>query len=209
MIIPNGVDPEAFHPIDAEQRWALRAKFALRDDQPVMLFVGRFTEKKGLPVIDHLSKLLPEWRFWLVGRGPIDPQRWYRPNIHVFNNRSGTALADLYRAADLLVLPSFGEGFPLVVQEAMACGLPVLCSPATAAGSQLAKPFLLTATVDPPAPERTAAIWARKLKSQREFLPLAQGNTDLANAAHYFWPWPKIAECYISLFDDLCEDRAA
>lgn len=208
IIIPNGVDPEIFYPVPAEQRWQLRAKFALRDDQPVMLFVGRFTEKKGLPAIRHLSELLPEWRFWLAGQGPIDPSGWYRPNVHVFGERTGADLADLYRAADLLILPSFGEGFPLVVQEAMACGLPVLCSSETAAGSQLAKPFLLTAAVDPKAPARTAATWARKLKSQREFLPLAQANADLAAAAHYFWPWPKIAECYAVIFDDLCESKA-
>jgi glycosyltransferase involved in cell wall biosynthesis len=150
---------------------------------------------------------LPDWRFWLVGQGPIDPESWYRPNVHVFREREGAALAELYQAADVLILPSFGEGFPLVIQEAMACGLPVICSPATAAGSQLAKPFLLTATVDSGAPTRTAALWAKRLKAQREFLPLTQANTDLANAAHYFWPWPKIAECYAAIFDDLSADR--
>ncbi len=40
-------------------------------------------------------------------------------------------MAALYRASDLLVLPSTGEGFPLVVQEALASGLPVVCSQET------------------------------------------------------------------------------
>ncbi len=207
MIVPNGVDPEVFSPAPAEQRWQLRARFALRDDQPILLFVGRFIEKKGLPVIRCLAELLPDWRFWLAGQGPIDPESWYQPNVHVFHDRSGASLAELYRAADFLILPSFGEGFPLVIQEAMACGLPVMCSPTTAAGSLLARSFLLTATVDPSSPERTAAIWAKRLKAQREFLPLARLNQDLANAAHYFWSWPKIASCYATIFNDLCGRR--
>jgi len=203
MVIPNGVDPDIFYPADAEQRKQLRAQFSLRDDQPVVLFSGRFIDKKGLPVIEKLSQMLPEWRFWLAGHGALDPERWYRTNVHVFKGRSGASLAELYRAADLFILPSYGEGFPLVVQEAMACGLPVICSPATAAGSLLAKPFLLTAAVDPASPARTANAWAKRLKAQREYLPLPESNPDLAAAAHYFWSWPKIAVCYADLFANL------
>lgn len=203
MIVPNGVDPEVFHPVASKERWRIRAKFALREDQPVMLFAGRFIEKKGLPVLMQLARLLPDWRFWLAGQGPIDPEQWYAPNVHVFHDRNGASLAELYRAADLFILPSFGEGFPLVVQEAMACGLPIFCSAATAAGSLLAKPFLLTATVDPSSPTRTANIWARRLKSQREFLPLAEANVNLSEAAHFFWSWPKIADCYADIFRTL------
>ena len=47
MIVPNGVDSETFHPAAADKRWELRSSFALRDDQPVLLFVGRFIDKKA------------------------------------------------------------------------------------------------------------------------------------------------------------------
>jgi len=208
-IVPNGVDCEIFRPVTGEKRWQLREQFALREDQPVLLFVGRFVDKKGLPVIQQLALMLPDWRFWLAGKGPIDPEYWNLPNVHPFREREGTALAELYQAADLLILPSYGEGFPLVIQEAMACGLPIICSSATAAGSQLAKPFLLTATVDPASPSHTAAIWARRLKTQREFLPLAEGNGELAKAARYFWSWPKIATCYAEIFREIGQRAAA
>ncbi len=202
-IVPNGVDSDVFTPVSAEKRQTLRAQFALRDNQPVLLFVGRFIDKKGLPVIQRLAPMLPDWRFWLAGHGPIDPESWYLPNVHVFRGREGRALAELYQAADLLILPSYGEGFPLVIQEAMACGLPIICGPATAAGSQLAKPFLLTATVDPSSPDKTSTIWARRIKAQRDFLPLTEGNPELANAARHFWSWPQIAACYADMFNDL------
>jgi len=207
-IIPNGVDAEIFRPAVSEQRRYLRNRMALLDDEPIVLFVGRFVEKKGLPVLKHLVKLLPGWHFWLAGAGPIDPAQWFFPNLHVFKNCRDATLAELYQAADLLILPSYGEGFPLVIQEAMACGLPVMCSPATAAGSRPAKPYLLTAEVFPREPRRTAALWAERLRTQRAYLPLPGPQMDLARAAEQLWPWPVIARHYADIFRGLVRRRS-
>ncbi len=199
-VVPNGVDARLFHAPIPENRRFLRQQFALKNEQPVLLFVGRFVEKKGLEVIRRLAILLPEWRFWLAGHGGIDPDRWLLPNVHVFRDRKGQGLADLYQAADLFLMPSYGEGFPLVIQEAMACGLPVLCGPATAAGSHLAIPYLHIADVWPENPDRTAAVWFDKLKNFPVALPLAAPLDDVAEFALLSWDWHPIARVYADIF---------
>ena len=49
----------------------------------------------------------------------------------VLSDLNGPTLASLYQASDLFLLPSVGEGFPLVIQEALGCGLPVICGAET------------------------------------------------------------------------------
>ncbi len=202
-IVPNGVDPHLFHAPMTEKRRYLRQQFALRADQPVLLFVGNFNERKGVNVLRQLATLLPGWRFWLAGEGPIDPTLWLKPNVHVFAGRSGESLAELYHAADLLVAPGYGEGFPLVIQEALACGLPVLCSPETAEGSQQAKHLLHCAEVWPGDPQRTADAWARALKNLPLRLPLGGPQLELADFAEMTWTPPPLAEVYAEIFDHL------
>ncbi len=199
-VVPNGVDVRLFHAPIPENRRFLRQQFALKNEQPVLLFVGRFVQKKGLDVIRRLAVLLPEWRFWVVGYGPINPDTWLLPNVHVFRNRSGQSLAELYQAADMLLMPSYGEGFPLVVQEAMACGLPVLCGPSTAEGSRMAIPYLHIADVWPDNPERTAAVWFEKLKNFPVPLPLAAPLANVAEFALLSWDWHTIGKVYADIF---------
>ncbi|MDD3181653.1 MAG: glycosyltransferase [Alphaproteobacteria bacterium] len=206
-VIPNGVDIRVFHPPIAENRRFLRQQFALKAEQPVLLFVGRFVEKKGLDVIRRLATMFPEWRFWLAGSGKIDPDKWLLPNVHVLKNRKGQALAELYQAADLLLIPSYGEGFPLVIQEAMACGLPVLCSPATAQGNIMAMPHLHIADVFPDNSERTAAVWFEKLKVFPSPLPLKKPQDALAEFALTSWDWPPIARIYANSLKKLAKSK--
>lgn len=207
-VIPNGVDMRVFHPPIAENRRFLREQFALKAEQPVLLFVGRFVQKKGLDVIRRLAVQFPEWRFWLAGNGCINPEKWLLPNVHVFNNRKGSALAELYQAADLLIIPSYGEGFPLVIQEALACGLPVLCGPSTAQGNMIAMPYIHIADVFPDNPERTAAVWYEKLKAFPVPLPLKKPQEELAEFSQSAWDWQPIARIYADLLKKLVRKKS-
>jgi len=206
-VIPNGVDTRLFHLPLSENRRFLRQQFALKSEQPVLLFVGRFVERKGLEVIKQLAQKLPKWRFWLAGNGNIDPNKWLLPNVHVFNDRKDQSLSDLYQAADLFILPSYGEGFPLVIQEAIACGLPVLCSTQTAKGSILTKEFLQTADVLPNDAKRTTSIWLNKIKKLPFNLPIKEPSEEMAEFAFATWNWKAIAEVYADIIKKLSNKK--
>lgn len=127
-LVGNGVDHSVFRECTAVMRRHLRQEFAIAPEQSAFLFVGRFVEKKGLLVLRQLVEMLPQVLWFFAGAGPLNPSAWNLPNVRVFADRQSETLAALYQASDLLVLPSKGEGFPLVVQEAMSCGTPVMVS---------------------------------------------------------------------------------
>jgi glycosyltransferase involved in cell wall biosynthesis len=136
----NGVDHAVFHPDGPVERPVAGSK--------VCLFVGRFVEKKGLSILHALARARPDLTVLMAGAGPIDPARWALPNVHVSGPKTATELAALYRGADVLLLPSVGEGYPLVIQEAMACGCPVICGAPTDRADPDAARWLHGVTVD-------------------------------------------------------------
>ena len=163
VIAFNGVDIGLFRPPAPGEKEAARSAHTLPPDRPVALFVGRFVEKKGLNVLRALAAARPDVTFVLAGGGPIDPGDWKLANVIVKRGVAGAALAELYRAADAFVLPSVGEGYPLVVQEALATGLPVLCGAESAAADPAATPLLSGHAVDLADPEGTAERFASAL----------------------------------------------
>ena len=58
-LVPNGVDHTMFHPVDEARRDVLRAGFGAGRGTPLLLFVGRFVEKKGLLVLRELAARFP------------------------------------------------------------------------------------------------------------------------------------------------------
>ncbi len=99
---------------------------------PLILFVGRFVEKKGIDIVRALSLRICYAQWVMAGWGPEDPSRWDIPNLTCVGRQHQDELAELSQAADLLVLPSSGEGFPLVVYQSMSCGTPVAVATETA-----------------------------------------------------------------------------
>jgi glycosyltransferase involved in cell wall biosynthesis len=201
QLVQNGVDTETFLPASPEHRRELRAGLGVPREAPLLLFLGRFVEKKGLPVLHELTQRVPHARWLFAGWGPMDPSRWNRPNVQVVHNPEAEQLVSLYQAADLLVLPSVGEGFPLSVQEAMACGTPAMVGAATAAGCPQAGELLLceaTGTQD------AAARWAGRLEALLAAPAMLEAmRPRVAAFAREHWSWEQCTARYAGLLHGL------
>jgi glycosyltransferase involved in cell wall biosynthesis len=123
----------------------------------------------------------------------------------VFEDRSGEALADLYHAADMLVLPSYSEGFPLVVQEAMACGTPPLVSPQAAVGAPGARAWLYTCMLSPAA--SACSRWKAALLEILGNSAFAKRREATAVFARNEWTWESCVVRYVELFERLARKQ--
>jgi glycosyltransferase involved in cell wall biosynthesis len=190
VLIFNGIDGKRFRPAaNLTEREQLRAQLGASTGERLILFVGRMVEKKGLSTVRAIAAQNSSWRFLLVGSGPIDPRSWGLANVTPLGKLPPGRLAELYRAVDALILPSVGEGYPLVVQEAMASGVPVLCGMDSAEADPGASQFLHGLEVDPDDPDGTAARFSAVLDA----LPPG-GDTAAAAYARQTYDWDGNAE---------------
>lgn len=133
-VIHPGVDLSRFTPLPENAKADLRRSLGVTDAEPLLLTVSRLTNGKGLHL---LIPLMREVRFrhsraklLLVGDGELraDLERMIRDeglgDAVVMTGRRDDVPA-LLGIADLFVFPSFSEGFPLSVLEAMAAGVPI------------------------------------------------------------------------------------
>lgn len=125
QFLPNPVDASQFRPPTAAERQAARAALGW-DDRPRVLCVSRLVPHK----IDVLLQANdPGYELVFCGPGDGAAQRRIRDRgASCLAARPRRQVVDLYHAADAFALPSHNEGFPVAIQEALACGLPVVCS---------------------------------------------------------------------------------
>jgi D-inositol-3-phosphate glycosyltransferase len=123
LFLTNGIDTAAFRPAAQEERATIRQRFGLPQGRPLVLFVGRLVEKKGYHIL--LASRDPAYDLVFVGPGPI-PKDGRVEHVHWMGPLHQDQTAQLFRACDLFAFPAVGEIFTLVMQEAMASGLPVL-----------------------------------------------------------------------------------
>ena len=144
VVVPNGIDQDIFRP--TEDAKALRSKLAIDNDRKIILYVGHFGPRKGLPILlDAMSLVLrsapdafllavggiPEWLNADVSWDPLREtvrSRGLDNSVRLLGPVQHQTLPAFYSAADVFVMPSHYEAFPKVVLEAMACEAPIVAT---------------------------------------------------------------------------------
>lgn len=113
----------------------IRKELGIPLDAKVVLSVGEVNKNKNHKVgIEALAKLRDKNTYYVIcGRGPLmEAHKELAQSLGVGDRvvLTGyrTDVADFYKMADVFLFPSFREGLPVSVMEAMACGLPVVCT---------------------------------------------------------------------------------
>jgi len=134
MVIPNGIDTERFWP-DKLAGESLRKTWGITEDELLIGVVGRIDPMKGhsmfLQAAAQLRQQYPQVRFVCVGTGETEFEasmhklatEWGLDDVLIWAGRCSNMVA-VYNAIDIASSSSYGEGFPNVLGEAMACGVP-------------------------------------------------------------------------------------
>ncbi len=127
----NGVDSNRFRPLTFEQRESARANLGILPNQIVVGFVGRLVEDKGFSVFcDALTQICAKNQNVVPMAFGSNEENLLIPDAIRFMGVRDN-LENWYPLFDILVLPTFREGFPNVVIEAGACEVPTVATRAT------------------------------------------------------------------------------
>jgi len=148
-VVPHGADPQIFHPVPEDERLSLRRARQIRDDEFVFLNVSALYRRKGTPFLlkafAAISARYPEAVLLLKGIDAVytskaavleilesfpahERDRIAKKIRYRGGSLPSPSMADLYRCADTFVSAYQLEGFNMPVLEAIACGLPVICT---------------------------------------------------------------------------------
>ena len=120
----------------------LRIKLGLEEEK-IVISVGQFIYRKGFDVlIRSAGRLNKNIGIYIIGGEPNDyylnlKNEYKAENLHFIGFKSKYELAEYYKAADLFVFPTREDIWGLVVNEAMAYGLPVITTNRCISGLEL------------------------------------------------------------------------
>ncbi|MCP4358755.1 MAG: glycosyltransferase family 4 protein [Chloroflexi bacterium] len=138
-LIGNGFGADIFMVLPEATKEAVLAEFGLGSaDKPLVSFVGKFTDFKGIDVLLRAAaiyeKELDGVQTVLVGQGQLWDDLHALQNelglkgVHFLGHQPQPKVARIYNAADVSIVPSRVEPFGLVAIEALACGTPVVAT---------------------------------------------------------------------------------
>ncbi|MBD8070888.1 teichuronic acid biosynthesis protein TuaC [Bacillus sp. PS06] len=131
-VLPIGVDLTKFQQ-PSNTKLELRRRLQLPEDKKLILFVGRLTKAKGIDeLVDAVERISKDTTVVFVGDGPeknrLKKLEAMNPRIILAGQVENDKVKDYMLASDVFALPSYSEGMPTVVIEALALKIPVICT---------------------------------------------------------------------------------
>lgn len=175
FVNPYGVDLKQFP-----------ARDRLPEGQKTILYVGGWAFQKGVDVLTAAMKQLPEVRLLHVG-APGDVAFQADPQIVHCGHVPQWRLKNYYAKAHVFVLPSRQDGFGLVLAQALASGLPIVCTDRTGGVDLAHSPALSERIRIVPHndPNALAEALREGLQDASAALPLADSDRDHLSWRHY------------------------
>jgi glycosyltransferase involved in cell wall biosynthesis len=133
-MLVNAVDPNVYKPVDIDEKRRLREKLGLPLNAPIVVIVARVVQIKGHAVLLKAWADVPEpAHLVVIGTGELEETLQAQVNSQMPGRVTFTGKRDnvheYLQAADAWTLPSYGEGLPVSLLEAMSVGLPVVVTP--------------------------------------------------------------------------------
>jgi UDP-glucose:(heptosyl)LPS alpha-1,3-glucosyltransferase len=207
-VIPNGVDKEVFQR-SSEKGIAKRTELGLSANEFILMFVGHEFERKGLDLIVESLRLLEDSARLVVAGGTSRSIARATAKAHRLGVGQrvmflGTVreLAPLYNMANVLVLPSSQEAWPLVLLEAMACGTPCLTTAVSSVGE------FIDHSENGMIIERSAASIATAVMELRSNAELLHHMSEAASATAGRYSWDVIGDQYLRLVASIARAKA-
>jgi glycosyltransferase involved in cell wall biosynthesis len=135
-VLPNEIDLDRYRPPTDAERVAARAELGIEEHDKLVLALHRLSPlRQTLRYVPSVPQLViaavPEARFVIAGGGPEEPalrrrlaQSSLGDRVRVIGSVPHEGISRLYQSADAFFMPSYTEGFPRVLLEAMAFGVP-------------------------------------------------------------------------------------
>lgn len=213
VVAPNGIDPGPFQGESHAGPIETPMIPALTKERRRVLFLGRLHPKKGLDLLVPAWATLTSWhRDWeLIVAGP--DEGGYLDQVRSLVDRyslgssvrfTGTVTGDtktsLLKSADIFVLPSYSEGFPMAVLESMTCAIPIVATRTSNVPDISA--FGAGWECEPTLESLRAALLTAMDASDSERAERGSAGRDLVDSKYR---WPVVAETIL----DACRSRFA
>ena len=208
-VIPNGIDVDGFN-LSKEEVEKVKSKYGIADDKVVVMFSGSITPRKGVIHLVKAVEMIDDGRIFLLIVGNPNVDREYAKMVMDYVKKKNINakftgfvpyedLKALYSACDIFVLPSFEEGFGLVLTEALASGKPLIGSNVGGIPMQIKEGwngFL----VEPGDYKQLAEKITYLLENEEERKRMGRNSRRLAEEE---FDWSKIAEKYLKIYKEV------